>query len=125
LAFGVLIARFEILQKQFLVWDDSILAEIVDTCIIIHTMIVEERRTTYASQEYVRTENIASNPEEGNYMVSLFQATTITVDNADVTVAEQIANRMAHIDKALKLEIENASLHCDLIETLWEQHNAK
>ena len=47
-AFGVLQARFQIIREPARMWDIGDLAIIMRTCIILHHMIVEDERDTYA-----------------------------------------------------------------------------
>ena len=47
-AFGVLHARFKIIREPARMWDISNLAIIIRSCIILHNMIVEDERNTYA-----------------------------------------------------------------------------
>ena len=47
-AFGVLQARFKIIREPARLWDIADLAIIMRSCIILHNMIVEDERETYA-----------------------------------------------------------------------------
>ncbi|XP_074325375.1 uncharacterized protein LOC141662739 [Apium graveolens] len=49
-AFGVLQARFAIVRGPARFWDKADLGRIMRACIIIHNMIVEDERDTYATQ---------------------------------------------------------------------------
>jgi hypothetical protein len=121
-AFGVLVARFEILQKPMLVWDQSFIGDIVDCCIILHNMIVEERRTSYVGEQYLshgHDNNGLADEAEMNHHVSLFQTHLEQGEFQNISIAERIASRMAEIDVSLKLEVENLALQHDLIESLW------
>jgi hypothetical protein len=51
-AFGVLISRFKFLEVALRCWDISLVSEIVDCLVILHNMIVEERREEYQHQPY-------------------------------------------------------------------------
>ena len=48
-AFGVLTARFHILQRPCRLWYRRDIRKVVKACIILHNMIVEERRNHYES----------------------------------------------------------------------------
>ncbi|XP_019100941.1 PREDICTED: uncharacterized protein LOC104789665 [Camelina sativa] len=48
LAFGVLQAQFKIIREPAHLWDIADLAMIMRSCIILHNMIVEDERDTYA-----------------------------------------------------------------------------
>ncbi|XP_020272553.1 uncharacterized protein LOC109847733 [Asparagus officinalis] len=49
-AFGVLQARFKIIREPARMWDIADLAIIMRSCIILHNMIVEDERETYAQR---------------------------------------------------------------------------
>jgi len=45
-AFGVLQARFAIVRRPARLWDEDMLGEIMNACIIMHNMIVEDEGMT-------------------------------------------------------------------------------
>ena len=49
-AFGVLQARFKIIREPARLWDIADLGIIMRSCIILHNMIVEDERDTYAQR---------------------------------------------------------------------------
>jgi hypothetical protein len=54
-AFGVLVQRFQILQRPLKNWLWQDIVDIMDVCIILHNMIVEVRRTNYSVSKYANT----------------------------------------------------------------------
>ncbi|XP_057745254.1 uncharacterized protein LOC130963124 [Arachis stenosperma] len=69
-AFGVLQARFAIIRGPARFWEKKKLANIMRACIILHNMIVEDERDTYAGNfaqglEYDDVENGLSQPQLG------------------------------------------------------------
>lgn len=48
-AFGILVARFHILQRPSRLWYQEDIANIMKACIIMHNMIVESCRSSYDS----------------------------------------------------------------------------
>ncbi|XP_057744708.1 uncharacterized protein LOC130962519 [Arachis stenosperma] len=69
-AFGVLQARFAIIRGPARFWEKKKLANIMRACIILHNMIVEDKRDTYAENfaqdlEYDDVENGLSQPQLG------------------------------------------------------------
>ncbi|KAL9683270.1 hypothetical protein QQ045_015089 [Rhodiola kirilowii] len=61
-AFGVLQARFKIIREPARMWDICDLAIIMRACIILHNMIVEDERDTYAQNwtDYEQSETSGS-----------------------------------------------------------------
>ncbi|KAL5701751.1 hypothetical protein ACHQM5_027060 [Ranunculus cassubicifolius] len=55
-AFGVLQARWGIIRGAARLWNEDDLHNVINTCIILHNMIVEEERSTYHNM-YVYHEN--------------------------------------------------------------------
>ncbi|XP_015933779.1 uncharacterized protein LOC107459974 [Arachis duranensis] len=69
-AFGVLQARFAIIRGPARFWKKKKLANIMRACIILHNMIVEDERDTYAGNfaqglEYDDVKNALSQPQLG------------------------------------------------------------
>jgi hypothetical protein len=54
-AFGVLVQRFQILQRPLKNWYWQEIVDIVDCCIILHNMVVESRRESYIVSDYLNT----------------------------------------------------------------------
>ena len=79
-AFGVLQARFAIIKGPSRVWDMKTMGEILRSCIILHNMIVEDERDTYArysdASEYDQTENEDANSrwEYSNERIDEYEA---------------------------------------------------
>jgi hypothetical protein len=54
-AFGVLVQRFQILQRPIKNWYWHQIVDLMDVCIILHNMVVEARRENYSVCEYMDT----------------------------------------------------------------------
>jgi hypothetical protein len=54
-AFGVLVQQFQILQRPIKSWYWQDIVDIMDTCIIMHNMIVESRRELFSVSEYMQS----------------------------------------------------------------------
>jgi hypothetical protein len=54
-AFGVLIQRFQILQRPLKNWYWLDIVNTMDVCIIIHNMVVESHRVNYSVSDYINT----------------------------------------------------------------------
>lgn len=48
-AFGVLVARWNILERPSRFWYRKDIADVLIACIVMHNMVVEERRDHYES----------------------------------------------------------------------------
>ncbi|XP_010692518.2 uncharacterized protein LOC104905625 [Beta vulgaris subsp. vulgaris] len=99
-AFGVLQSRFAIVRRPSLAWDEEILNDIMLSCIIMHNMIVEDERDTYAhytdTTEF--TTNISNNRDEFEYY-----------HDRIVDINQYMANRDAvedqHVHHSLKRDL--------------------
>ena len=120
-AFGVLVMRFDILNKPLLAWDVEDIKNIVDACIIVHNMIVETRKATYSSDDYLDVQ-AAMEPVQGNnvQIVSMFSDwDDHPQQHAGLDMGELLAVRMEAINEDMKNEAEHAALQYDLQEDLW------
>ncbi|XP_021744875.1 uncharacterized protein LOC110710843 [Chenopodium quinoa] len=115
-AFGVLQARFAIIRKPALAWSVELMWKIMMTCIIIHNMIVEDKRDTYLNYKDP-LEFAQEQPENMPGSSSTRNATTFTVtprqydpDNFSRLTASRGEIRDRQVHEALKN---------DLVEHLW------
>ncbi|XP_057720113.1 uncharacterized protein LOC130934572 [Arachis stenosperma] len=109
-AFGVLQARFAIIRGLARFWEKKKLANIMRACIILHNMIVEDERDTYAGNfaqdlEYDDVENGLSQPQLGE---------------EDFAPYHQFLQRNAQ----LRNRQQHRQLKEDLIEHIWQFHIA-
>ncbi|XP_039682912.1 uncharacterized protein [Medicago truncatula] len=65
-AFGVLQARFKIIREPARLWDIADLGIIMRSCIILHNMIVEDERDTYAQRwtDFEQSEGSGSSTQQ-------------------------------------------------------------
>ncbi|KAL1336273.1 hypothetical protein AAHE18_10G050600 [Arachis hypogaea] len=109
-AFEVLQARFAIIRGPVRFWEKKKLANIMRACIILHNMIVEDERDTYAGNfaqglEYDDVENGLSQPQLGE---------------EDFAPYHQFLQRNAQ----LRNRQQHRQLKEDLIEHIWQFYNA-
>ncbi|XP_020992129.1 uncharacterized protein LOC107475101 [Arachis duranensis] len=109
-AFGVLQACFAIIRGPARFWEKKKFANIMRACIILHNMIVEDERDTYAGNfaqglEYDDVENGLSQPQLGE---------------EDFAPYHQFLQRNAQ----LRNRQQHRQLKDDLIEHIWQFHNA-
>lgn len=100
-AFGVLQARFAIVQGPARLWSQSNLHSIMKACIILHNMIVEDERDEVNSDmEFTRTSD-------------LVQISSAQPDRFD----EFLRRHVKVIDSTV-----NAALVSDLVENIWQMY---
>lgn len=116
-AFGVLTCRFQILKYPCRFWYVEDMCNVVKACIVLHNMIVEERRDEYDSQlcamqhiDYVQSMYNDNNPFTWNSK----GATQTSLQEAfcEDTWAEKICSRI----ESIKSTVGHFSLKYDLIE---------
>lgn len=105
-AFGVLQARFAFLRRPCLIWDYEQMGQIMNACIIMHNMIVEDERETY--QNFDPSEFLNDAHTNGNDVVE-YSTERIADLRSYMRNKEQLRNREAH-----------SSLKNDLIEHIWQ-----
>ncbi|GKD04789.1 putative nuclease HARBI1 [Tanacetum coccineum] len=106
-AFGVLQARFAFLRRPCLIWDYEQMGQIMNACIIMHNMIVEDERETY--QNFDPSEFLNDAHTNGNDVVE-YSTERIADLRSYMRNREQLRNREAH-----------SSLKNDLIEHIWQK----
>ncbi|CAJ2672776.1 unnamed protein product [Trifolium pratense] len=101
-AFGVLQSRFAIIRNPARSWHLDALKRIIDTCIILHNMIVEDERATYG----------------GNFDYSydhLGDATAVP-DASNIDFQDFLRRRFHVRDKQIHRHLQQ-----DLVEHIWER----
>lgn len=107
-AFGVLQARFAVIKRPALFWDKRVIKKVITTCIILHNMIVEDERDTYAN--YTDPNEYNDDGVETTVDNSAFEADYI------VPIELYLANR-----RRLRDTEANSRLRKDLIENIWQK----
>jgi hypothetical protein len=102
-AFGVLQARFAIVRGPARAWHVNTMKHIMLACIILHNMIVEDERDTYASNfDYDHIDNN-------------FSTTEVSAGpNPNLTT---LFERIAHVHQRQN----HRQLQADLVEHIWEK----
>ncbi|XP_057543450.1 uncharacterized protein LOC130821679 [Amaranthus tricolor] len=115
--FGVLQARFAIIRKPSLAWDEERLSDIITSCIIMHNMIVEDERDTYT--HYADGREFMGDRQKGQS-----EGTTTSGLNDDL---EYYTDRIVDINRYLtnKDDVEDRQTHLslkdDLVENIWQK----
>ncbi|XP_074315229.1 uncharacterized protein LOC141651413 [Silene latifolia] len=110
-AFGVLQARFAVIRKPALTWSEQLMRKILKCCVIIHNMVVEDERDTYANySDPTEFDNYGNeeghlNVEDPEYEVGYIAPITAYIQNRN-----RIRNARAH-----------QVLRADLIENIWQK----
>jgi hypothetical protein len=120
--FGVLVQRFQILAHPLrnFFWDDVV--DILDCCIILHNMVVENRRPLFATGANAAAAAAAAATNDIPAF-SLFGT-----DNDDPTLvanlqqAEIRSMQMAALSERMKSRDEHHSLKNDLVEHIWNNY---
>lgn len=123
-AFGVLISRWALLAKPCLLWDRAFAGKVMKASIILHNMIVEERRDGYdsqicklASEAVDRGFFLDENGEEKPFVWQDHNRITATTQN-DVSDTRW-ALHLAKVDERMRDEVLHFALKLDLIEHIW------
>lgn len=137
-AFGVLVKRFELLNKAFRNWSSEDITDVIDCAIIIHNMIVQERRSQYLTSQVCEEQPTSvSNAVAGDLeeiiedppVVTLFaqeeQGQLALGSEATQFTQQQIAGRAWLIDEGMKNVEEHMNLKFDLMEEMYrnDQHS--
>lgn len=115
-AFGVLMKQFGILQRPIRMRDRADICTILDCCIIIHNMIVVERRSSTVAQKYYEKPEdfvaATNNLDDGEAeTLSLFGE-----GDLDYSVDSAAALYAARVDQDLQKEEEQTRLMDDLLD---------
>ena len=105
-AFGVLQARFQIIDKPCKLWHTDAMKEVLVACIIMHNMIVENERDDY------RLTNQYLFEDASRHKIQLAQASVIPA------TLIQMRHRMQSVTDAN----HHNRLTRDLIEHIWNEH---
>ncbi|XP_021756217.1 uncharacterized protein LOC110721390 [Chenopodium quinoa] len=120
-AFGVLQARFAIIRKPSLAYDEDILRDIMKACIIMHNMIVEDERHNYTRAEVLRAFYEEDQQE-------LTPASTSTTPPFEFNVGRPTDfdfNAFLQRKASLRDREIHLSLKRDLVEHIWLQYGPR
>ncbi|CDF34444.1 unnamed protein product [Chondrus crispus] len=106
-AFGVLVARFHILQNPSRLWKRSDVSNVMVACIILHNMIVESRRDNYQSQSFTWESESATRYLLGSELPTGMWASMVSSRHSRITS-----------------KVDHFSLKRDLIEHIWNAHGS-
>lgn len=112
-AFGVLIARFHVLERPLRNWYLEDIKNLLHCCVILHNMITEARSGRLSDEE----EQIAVTGGNGNNGVfPLFGRHQVTAEEANTEGIELWAARVAGFETAMESSYEHELLKNDLVE---------
>ena len=105
-AFGVIVKKFDILSRSIRFQRKDVIRNVLHTCIVLHNMMVIQRRKDYVSERvYYHDVGIDTAEEDP---LSLFRSLEIAPDGS--IVQEAIGLRLHQIDAALHNELEHHGL---------------
>jgi len=128
-AFGVLVKKWKILQQPLRLWFKEDLSDILDTCIIFHNMVVEEKRFTYAINDWVQeVQRNEGNQEQDQdepqlAQVSLFGIRDDGTFDPTVMGPLQSSLRGEMLVTNYDDEYKHQALKSDLVEHNWSRKN--
>ena len=114
-AFGVLQARFAIIRKPSLAWDEERLSDIITSCIIMHNMIVEDERDTYTHYADGR-EFMGDRPKGQSEGTSGLNDDFEYHTDRIVDINRYLANKDDVEDRQTHLSLKD-----DLVENIWQK----
>lgn len=112
-AFGVLVQRFHVLQHPLRGWFQKDLRDIVQTCVILHNMVVEAR---YGSIDFDSNSNNIGDVNQVGASFTLFGHSQITLADIVAKDIDLFAARMSAFDLAFQACTEHYNLKNDLVE---------
>ena len=107
-AFGVLQARFAIVKNPALYWDKVKIGKIMRACIILHNMIVEDKRDEYTQYD-------VSDFQQGEGSESSRVVLTYSTD-IPTNIAKMMSVRTRIRDRQMHQQLKG-----DLVEHLWRK----
>ena len=102
-AFGVLQARFQIIDRPCKLWCPGAMKTVITACVILHNMIVEDERDHYAYTQHY----LADNPDR------------VPISLAPADHLPRTAARIRSALRSLQDERTHIQLQNDLVEHLW------
>jgi hypothetical protein len=110
-AFGVLQARFDIVRRPARLWKQADVINIMQACVILHNMIVEDEKEAVTD-----VLDLNDNPSA----TIVIPPEVRTNDNPDPSYAEALRRNLA-----IKARPTHRQLKTDLIEHIWQHYGNK
>ena len=123
--FGVLVARFHILQHPSMLWKRSDVSNVMVACIILHNMIVESRRDNYESgmmslQHFSEARAMFAAGQSSTWESELATRYLLGSELPTGMWASMVSSRQSRITST----VDHFSLKRDLIEHIWNAHGS-
>lgn len=116
-AFGILVAKFHILKNPIRNWQMDDIKNILYCCIILHNMVVAERRTAIHDNNIEMEQN-----EEQNDIVNMTMF-GFEEQNFDPNVTSALGHRMYHMRQNIENVDDHRRLTIDLMEDIYNIRN--
>ena len=112
--FGVLVQKYGILQRPFKGWDIKDIRMVVNCCIIIHNMTIENRRNNFRFTDlHEWDEDVVIDEEMDGDVESIFMEEN---NQVDIGIATLLARRVAHMSSSVEDQEKHVELQDDIIE---------
>jgi Plant transposon protein len=79
--FGVLFKRFQILYRPSRLWHVEDVSDILTACVIIHSLVCEDRRALYTGTRAVRLFDYEDTPTEGEGLTPVWPPACVIIHN--------------------------------------------
>ena len=116
--FGILVQKFQVLQRPLRGWYENDINDIVQSCVILHNMVQEERMGSLTNEGY---EPEAEDGIEAGF--PLFGKQRVTQEMAALDGVDLFSARMAAFDNSMSSGAEHYKLKQDLTQHIYALHN--
>ena len=108
--FGILVQKFQVLQRPLRGWYENDINDIVQCCVILHNMVQEERMGSLTNGAYEPDGIEAGFPLFGRWQLWM-------------TLLDLFSSRMASFDHSMSSGAEHYKLKQDLTQHIYALHN--
>lgn len=127
--FAVISSKFQILSRPFRLWDLSDINKVMQCCVIIHNMQVEERISNVGEEEHYneilysneRNQTTTSNNDDDNNF-NIFNNESVIIYNDQYTnnIRDYVSKRVSYMNSMIHDKTKHYNLMKDLIEHIYK-----
>lgn len=121
--FAVLTYKFQILDRAFRLFKVKKISRILQTCVILHNMQIEERISIVGNEQYYRdiTPENENDPDTSKVTILGSESSFFkSLSSNDADIIDTIARRVSHLHSTIKDVEEHHKLLHDLTEHIWK-----